>query len=105
MRTHARSTGASELRIGGWRVRPALNQISDAGTCRRLEPQVMDLLMFLAASGGRVVSKDEMIDAVWEGRFIAEATLTRSIADLRRALGDTGPERRYSDDRQAADTG
>ena len=95
MGTHARSTGASELRIGGWCVRPALNQISDAASCRRLEPQVMDLLMFLAASGGRVVSKNELIDAVWEGRFIAEATLTRSIADLRRALGDTERERRY----------
>lgn len=49
---------------------------------------MMDLLTFLAATGGRVVSKDEIIDAVWEGRFIAEATLTRSIADLRRALDD-----------------
>jgi len=48
----------------------------------------MDLLAFLATTGGRVVSKDEIIDAVWEGRAIAEATLTRSIADLRRALGD-----------------
>src|SRR5262245_13586013 len=48
----------------------------------------MDLLAFLATTGGRVVSKDEIIDAVWQGRFIAEATLTRSVADLRRALGD-----------------
>jgi AAA ATPase domain len=48
----------------------------------------MDLLAFLATTGGRVVSKDEIIDAVWQGRFIAESTLTRSIADLRRALGD-----------------
>src|SRR5262245_43311149 len=48
----------------------------------------MDLLAFLAATGGRVVSKDEIIDAVWDGRIIAETTLTRSIADLRRALGD-----------------
>lgn len=55
---------------------------------RRLEPQMMDLLTFLATTDGRVVSKDEIIDAVWEGRFIAEATLTRSIADLRRALDD-----------------
>jgi hypothetical protein len=36
-----------------------------------------------------VVSRDEIIDAVWEGRFIAEATLTRAVADLRRALGDS----------------
>jgi hypothetical protein len=48
----------------------------------------MDLLVFLAGSRGRVVSKDEVIDAVWDGRFIAETTLTRAIADLRRALGD-----------------
>lgn len=48
----------------------------------------MDLLVFLAATAGRVVSKDELIDAVWNGRFISETTLTRAVADLRRALGD-----------------
>jgi hypothetical protein len=48
----------------------------------------MDLLAFLATTGGRVVTKDEIIDAVWQGRFIADATLTRTIADLRRVLGD-----------------
>src|SRR5262245_64882719 len=55
----------------------------------------MDLLAFLATTGGRVVSKDEIIDAVWQGRFIAEATLTRSVADLRRALGDDQRSPRY----------
>ena len=69
-------------------MQPTLNLIRDGGTVRHLEPQMMDLLSFLATTGGRVVSKDEIIDAVWEGRFIAEATLTRSIADLRRALND-----------------
>src|SRR5262245_37065934 len=48
----------------------------------------MDLLVFLANTGGRVVSKEELIDAVWDGRFIADTTLTRAVADLRRALGD-----------------
>src|SRR6185436_10663422 len=91
----ARSSAAAELRVGGWCVQSALNQIREGDTVRRLEPQVMDLLVFLAGSGGRVVSRDDIIDAVWEGRFIAETTLTRSIADLRRALGDTEPERRY----------
>lgn len=55
----------------------------------------MDLLVFLARAQGRVVSKDEIIEAVWEGRFIADATLTRSIADLRRALGDGRRRRQY----------
>jgi TolB-like protein len=85
----------SELRVGGWRVCPALNQISDDRTSRRLEPQVMDLLVFLAGSGGRVVSRNDIVDAIWGGRLIAETTLTRSIADLRRALGDTAHERQY----------
>jgi DNA-binding winged helix-turn-helix (wHTH) protein len=48
----------------------------------------MDLLVFLANTRGRVVAKEELIDAVWDGRFIAETTLTRAVADLRRALGD-----------------
>jgi serine/threonine-protein kinase len=88
-------SGAAEMQVGGWRVQPALNQISDDGALRRLEPQVMDLLVFLASRAGQVVSRDEIIDHVWGGRFIAETTLTRSIADLRRALGDTEHERRY----------
>ena len=84
----ARSSATPDFHVGSWLVQPTLNLIRDGDTVRHLEPQVMDLLVFLATSGGRVVSKDEIIDAVWDGRFIAEATLTRSIADLRRALGD-----------------
>ena len=87
-RTEARSTATPDFRIGRWTAQPARNLISDAVTTRHLEPQVMDLLVFLANTGGRVVAKDELIDAVWQGRFIAETTLTRAVADLRRALGD-----------------
>jgi DNA-binding winged helix-turn-helix (wHTH) protein len=84
----ARSAARSDFRIGSWLAQPTLNLIRDGAAVRHLEPQVMDLLVFLATTGGRVLSKDDLIDAVWEGRFIAEATLTRAIADLRRALGD-----------------
>lgn len=55
----------------------------------------MDLLVLLATSGGRVVSKREIIDAVWQGRLIAEASLTRTMADLRRALDDEARCPRY----------
>jgi DNA-binding winged helix-turn-helix (wHTH) protein len=79
---------AADFYIGPWLAQPARNLISSSTTARRLEPQVMDLLVFLAATAGRVVPKDELIDAVWDGRFISETTLTRAVADLRRALGD-----------------
>jgi len=84
-----------DFHVGDWLVQPSLNVIGQPGTVRHLEPQVMDLLTFLAKSGGRVVSKNEIIEAVWQGRFIAEATLTRSMADLRRALGDDQRSQRY----------
>ena len=94
-RKDVRTLPLTDFHVGQWLTQPALNVIGHAGTVRHLEPQVMDLLVFLATTGGRVVSKDEIIDAVWQGRFIAEATLTRSIADLRRALGDDQRSHRY----------
>jgi len=84
-----------DLQVGRWCVQPSLNELRDGSTVRHVEPQVMDLLVFLASREGRVVSKDEIIEGVWEGRFIAEATLTRSIADLRRALGDSRARPQY----------
>ena len=94
-RTDESSSPRQEFHVGEWLVQPSLNLICRAGIVRHLEPQVMDLLAFLAGASGRVVSKDQIIDGVWQGRFIAEATLTRSVADLRRALGDDQRSPRY----------
>jgi DNA-binding winged helix-turn-helix (wHTH) protein len=96
-RKDPRASSPADFHVGGWLVQPSLNVVARAGTVRHLEPQVMDLLAFLASTGGRVVSKDEIIDAVWQGRFIADATLTRTIADLRRALGDDHRSGQYID--------
>ena len=87
-RKEARSIATPDFHVGPWLVQPARNLIRDRTITRHLEPQVMDLLVFLANTGGRVASKEEIIDAVWDGRFIADTTLTRAVADLRRALGD-----------------
>jgi TolB-like protein/Tfp pilus assembly protein PilF len=89
------ASAPSDLQVGDWHVQPTLNQIRHDDTVRHLEPQLIDLLVFLASNDGRVVSKDQIIEKVWEGRFIAEATLTRSIADLRRALGDNSQRPQY----------
>jgi TolB-like protein/DNA-binding winged helix-turn-helix (wHTH) protein/Tfp pilus assembly protein PilF len=89
------SSDNTELRVGQWHVRPALNQIRNERTVQHLEPQLINLLVFLASNDGQVVSKDQIIAKVWEGRFIADATLTRSIADLRRALGDNKERPQY----------
>lgn len=82
----------------------------------RVEPQVFDVLTQLVSNRQRFMSKEELFDAVWGGRFVGEAALTSRIKAARRALGDDGESQRYirtvrgrgyqfvgtiSDDRQA----
>ena len=55
-----------------------------------LEPQVFDVLLYLALNRDRVVSKDDLIAAVWNGRIVSESTLTSRIAAARKAVGDSG---------------
>lgn len=55
-----------------------------------LQPQVFHLLQFLVENRARVVTKDELIDEVWEGRAISDGSLNARINAARRALGDTG---------------
>ncbi len=76
-------------------MQPQLNRICGQGRTVTLEPRLMDLLVFLAARPGRVVSKDELIDGVWRTEFITEWAITRAIAKLRRALGDEAGAPRF----------
>jgi DNA-binding winged helix-turn-helix (wHTH) protein/pimeloyl-ACP methyl ester carboxylesterase len=59
-----------------------------------LEPQVFDLLVYLLQNRDRVVSKDDVIAAVWRGRIVSESTLTSRINAVRNAVGDSGEEQR-----------
>jgi pimeloyl-ACP methyl ester carboxylesterase len=59
-----------------------------------LEPQVFDLLVYLVQNRDRVVSKDDVIAAVWGGRIVSESTLTSRINAVRKAVGDSGEEQR-----------
>jgi TolB-like protein len=59
-----------------------------------LEPQVFDLLVYLVQNRDRVVSKDELIERVWEGRIVSESTLTSRITAVRKAIGDSGDAQR-----------
>src|SRR5215813_13531199 len=57
-------------------------------------PQVFDLLVHLVRNRERVVSKDDLIEAVWRGRIVSESTLTSHINAVRKAVGDTGEQQR-----------
>lgn len=81
--------------MGEWLVKPLANKlICDTGDTR-VEPKVMDLLVYLAARQGDVVTRNELLAAVWERVVVNEEALTRTISELRRALGDAGEDRKY----------
>lgn len=55
-----------------------------------IEPQVFDLIVYLLRNRDRVVSRDDLIAAVWGGRIVSDSAVTTRINAARRALGDTG---------------
>ena len=59
-----------------------------------VEPQVFDLVIYLLANRDRVVSKDDLIAAVWGGRVVSESTLSSRINAARKAVGDNGAQQR-----------
>src|SRR5215204_5759558 len=65
------------------------------GKTLALNAKAFDLLVYLAENAGRVVSKDEILDAVWENRYVEEANLKVQISALRKALGERKDEHRF----------
>ena len=57
-------------------------------------PQVFDLLLYLVENRERVVTKDDLLNAVWGGRIVSESTLTSHINAVRKAIGDNGEQQR-----------
>ena len=85
----------SDLVVGDWLVQPTLGRISRGDTVLRLRPQLMDLLLCLASRPGETLSKEEILDIVWPGQFIVDTGLSRCVAELRAALGDSPQEVKF----------
>src|SRR5882672_408685 len=60
-----------------------------------VEPQVLDLLQYLIRNRDHVVSKDDLIAAVWNGRIISESALSSRITAARQSVGDSGEQQRF----------
>jgi pimeloyl-ACP methyl ester carboxylesterase len=65
-------------------------ELSKGGELVATEPQVFDLLVFLLRHRDRVVSRDDLIEGVWNGRIVSESALASRINAARRAIGDDG---------------
>ncbi len=83
------------LRIGAWRVDPALDEISKDGSTVKLERRAMQLLLCLAEHAGQVVSVEQLLDKVWTGVVVTPDSVYHAVAALRRVLGDKTKEPTY----------
>ena len=87
------------FKLGDWLVDPATRQLSretEQGSDRvRLVPKAMAVLVALHEAGGQVLSREALMEAVWPEVTVGEEVLTRAIADLRKALGDSRQQPRY----------
>jgi DNA-binding winged helix-turn-helix (wHTH) protein len=74
--------------VGRWMVQPHVNKLSTRGRRVTLEPKVMEVLVCLASHADEVVSRDQLMKAVWPDTFVTQDSLKRCVSVLRRALDD-----------------
>ena len=78
------------LAFGDYVLDGERRELRCGGELIAVEPQVFDLLVYLVQHHDRVVSKDDLLQAVWGGRIVSDSALAARINAARRALGDSG---------------
>ena len=65
-------------------------ELRDGGARVAVEPQVLSLLLLLVGNSDRLVSKDELVETVWNGRIVSDTAISSRVKAARQALGDDG---------------
>jgi DNA-binding winged helix-turn-helix (wHTH) protein len=79
-------------RFGQFVLDPGRRTLSRADSPVSLTPKAFDVLLFLAQNSNRLVTKEELLQAVWGDTFVEEGNLTQYISHLRKALGDNSED-------------
>ena len=78
----------AEFNLSGWRVDPGTGEISRDGKAMKLEPKVMDLLVYMSHRPGEALTREEILESVWKDVVVGYDALTNAVIKLRKALGD-----------------
>ena len=83
------------LRVGAWTLNPDRHSLIQADEERVIGAQNMALLQFLAARPNELISREQLLQAVWRGVVVNDNTLSKAVAELRKALGDESKQASY----------
>ncbi len=73
------------FRLGPFKIEPLMGAITGSnGETQHLEPKVMDTFVFLADHAEELVTRDQLLEAVWNGQVAADERLTGAVSELRR---------------------
>lgn len=78
--------------FAGFTIDTGLRELRQGGRTISIEPSVFDLLVHLIANRQRVVSRDELLESVWHGRFVSDSTIAGRINAARQAVADSGKQ-------------
>ncbi len=81
-------------RFDAFEIDIAAQELRSDGKALSVEPQVFALLAYLVENRDRVVSRDDILTAVWHGRIVSEAALSSRVKAARQAIGDDGQAQR-----------
>lgn len=85
----------TRLCFGDFEVDATRRVLLKQGQAIHLNPKAFDLLLALIAQSGEIVSKNDLLDEVWENQFVEEKNLSVQIVALRKALGERKDENRF----------
>lgn len=86
---------AMVYRFGEFEMAPDRYELRRRGRAVSLEPRVFEVLAYLVAQAGRVVTKDELLARIWPGQVVSEWSVTRAVHGVRRALASNGHRDRW----------
>ncbi|MBT6036299.1 MAG: hypothetical protein HOJ34_07455 [Kordiimonadaceae bacterium] len=70
-------------------------ELHHLGVALHVEPQTFDFLLFLIQNSDRIVTRDDIIEHVWQGRIVSDTTISSCVKSARKVLGDDGENQRY----------
>src|SRR4029453_6184953 len=104
LRTQTRTSGKScrvgvveqnvQFLFGDYKLDVDRRELRQGPALISIGPQGFDLLVYLLSNRERVVSKDDLVEGVWDGRAVSDSTLASQLNAVRKAIGDSGEEQK-----------